>query len=122
MAAGRSSQKIRDAVHARYKDRTLVNPVDMGGNRNEKERRTAKFIMIAAPLAGRASLLFFIIFRFSGPMRPAETGWSETMALAWDGMLSGDEYRQYQDKLPRLVPWTRTIARRLARACRFWAI
>ena len=66
----------------------LIVIVLRGSEMKKKERLMAKAMMTAAPLAGKVSLLLFVVFLFDGPFHFAKMEFSEPTALAWDGMLS----------------------------------
>lgn len=54
----------------------------------DREKYIAKSIMVAAPLIGRISMLFFVIFLFTGPLRFINLELSELTVLIWNTLLS----------------------------------
>jgi methanethiol S-methyltransferase len=72
----------------------------------------SSLIRVLTTIIGTGSLLLFGVFLFFGPLQLAPMGYSEPVALAWDGLLSlvffaqhsGMLRRGFRTRLARIIP------------------
>lgn len=77
-----------------------------------KKHTKAKALMFTSEYLGRASMLLFLVFLYVGSLGLVELGFSQTMVLLWDGLLSLLFFvqhsvmirRGFRGKLEHLVP------------------
>ncbi len=90
----------------------FVKLLDEKRSRFDGSKWILAFVSILTALAGRLSLLLFVVFLFSGSLNLIQFGFTERATLAWDAMLSiiffvqhsGMVRRELRSSLSRMIP------------------